>query len=97
LAFPCNQFNKREPGTNQEILKYVKSLGVEFPVFDKVDVNGDEACELYKFLRAKSNLSGGKVGWNFGKFVVNRDASIVEYYPPNYLPLDICEKYIKYF
>jgi glutathione peroxidase-family protein len=96
LAFPCNQFNNREPRSNEEVLSYIRGLGAVFPVFCKVDVNGDKACELFKYLRSKSNLEGGKVDWNFGKFIVNRDGSKVEYYPPNHSALDICEDYIKF-
>ena len=57
LGFPCNQFGYQEPGTNEEILKYARdTYGVEFPMFEKCEVNGEGAHEVYRFLRRNSSL-----------------------------------------
>jgi glutathione peroxidase len=82
LAFPCNQFGAQEPGTCEEIMHFAKqNFQVTFPMFDKVDVNGPNAHEVYKFL--KGNLpaaqGGGKdLAWNFQKFIVNRQGQPVK-------------------
>lgn len=96
LAFPCNQFLRQEPGTDQEILAFVRAKGANFSVFSKTKVNGKEACDLFKFVRLNSNLDGGKIGWNFGKFVVSRDGTKIEYYGPRTNPLDIVQHFKKF-
>ena len=80
LAFPCNQFGGQEPGTDEEILEFVRKTGALFPVFSKVKVNGPDACELYKYLRNESELKGGKIGWNFSKFIVSQDSTQILYF-----------------
>jgi glutathione peroxidase len=92
LAFPCNQFGGQEPGTDEEIQNYVKSLQVPFPVYSKVNVNGKEISELFKFLKEKSNLSGNRITWNFGKFLVSRDAEKIDYFEPKVWPLSLSER-----
>lgn len=82
LGFPCNQFGAQEPGTEKEIAQFCqKNYGVEFTMFGKIDVNGEKAAPLYKYLTGnESGLKGkdvGKVGWNFEKFVVSRDGKVV--------------------
>lgn len=90
LAFPCNQFNSQEPGSGEEVCEFIVSLGGQsFKVFDKVDVNGENAHPLFKFLRANSSLNSSTVGWNFGKFLIARDGSIAGYYGPRTNPLTI--------
>src|ERR1039458_4215036 len=83
LGFPCNQFGRQEPGSATEIGAYCeKNYGVEFPMFAKVDVNGENAHPLYKFLKqnkpgALAFLFGGNIRWNFTKFLVDRSGGVV--------------------
>ena len=81
LGFPCNQFGGQEPGTDEEILEFATSkFGAQFPIFSKIDVNGDGACDLYKWLR--SETGGGDITWNFSKFLVDRDGKVVQRFAP---------------
>jgi len=85
LGFPCNQFGGQEPGTESEIKSFCqKNYGVEFDMFSKLDVNGDKADPLYKYLTAqKSDPKGaGKVKWNFEKFVIGRDGKLAGRFGP---------------
>ena len=76
LGLPCNQFAGQEPGTDAEILEFATSkFGVTFPMFSKIEVNGDGACDLYQWLRAETG--GTDVQWNFEKFLVNRDGGVI--------------------
>jgi glutathione peroxidase len=80
LGVPCNQFGKQEPGTEKEIAAFCTSeYGVTFPMTAKVDVNGDKACPLYKFLTNKDTdpKFAGKIGWNFEKFLISRNGEVV--------------------
>jgi glutathione peroxidase len=89
LGFPCNQFGAQEPGSEQEIESFCEvNYGVTFPLFAKVEVNGDAAAPLYKFLkRAKPGLLGSEaIKWNFTKFLVDRKGNVVERYAPNAEP-----------
>jgi glutathione peroxidase len=75
LGFPCNQFMSQEPGTDAEIKAFCTSkYSVTFPLFDKIEVNGDNAHPLYKFLKTAEPEEGGKteIGWNFTKFLIDR-------------------------
>ncbi|KAI7743106.1 hypothetical protein M8C21_013600 [Ambrosia artemisiifolia] len=96
LAFPSNQFNGQEPGTNDEIQEFVCTrFKAEYPVFAKVDVNGKNAEPLYDFLRSsKGGLLGDSIKWNFTKFLVDREGKVVDRYAPTTTPLSI-EKDIK--
>ncbi|KAL0393532.1 UNVERIFIED_CONTAM: putative phospholipid hydroperoxide glutathione peroxidase [Sesamum latifolium] len=96
LAFPCNQFGSQEPGTNEEIQEFVCTrFKAEYPVFDKVDVNGDNAAPIYKYMKSvKGGLFGDNIKWNFSKFLVNKEGEIVDRYAPTTSPLSI-EKDIK--
>ena len=96
LAFPCNQFGKQEPGTDEEVLAFVRAKGANFPVFSKIEVNGEQACELYRCLRNRSALAGGNIEWNFAKFLVNRDGSIVEHHGPGVSPLATVEHFRRF-
>ncbi|KAI5657958.1 hypothetical protein M9H77_26751 [Catharanthus roseus] len=91
LAFPCNQFGWQEPGTNDEIQETVCTrFKAEFPVFDKIDVNGKNAAPLYKFLKSeKGGLITDAIKWNFTKFLVNKEGKVVERYSPRTSPLQI--------
>jgi glutathione peroxidase len=92
LAFPCNQFGAQEPGGESEIASFCElKYGVTFPLFAKVDVNGDDAVPLYRYLKkAKPGLLGTEaIKWNFTKFLVDRDGNVVERYAPNVEPESI--------
>lgn len=81
LGFPCNQFGSQEPGDSEQIATFCKkNYGVTFPMFEKVEVNGDEACDLYKYLTSKKAYpqDAGRVKWNFEKFLINRDGEVVK-------------------
>jgi glutathione peroxidase len=82
LGFPCNQFGSQEPGAADEIGAFCeKNYGVKFPMFEKVDVNGDDAHPLYKWLRSeKSGVLGQKIKWNFTKFLVGKDGQVIKRY-----------------
>ena len=92
LGFPCNQFGAQEPGSNEEILEFARSkYDVNFPMFAKIEVNGDGACELYKLLKAAApNADGSEdITWNFTKFLVDRDGTVIRRYDPKTTPEDI--------
>jgi len=92
LGFPCNQFGAQEPGTEKEIESFCEvNYGVTFPLFAKVDVNGDNAAPLYRHLKkAKPGLLGSEaIKWNFTKFLVDRNGNVVERYAPNAEPESI--------
>ena len=89
LGFPCNQFGAQEPGDEKAIEQFCElNYGVTFPMFAKVDVNGDDASPLYKHLKsAKKGLLGSEaIKWNFTKFLVDREGNVVERYAPNAEP-----------
>ncbi|KAI5655501.1 hypothetical protein M9H77_32688 [Catharanthus roseus] len=91
LAFPCNQFGGQEPGTNDEIVDFVCTrFKSEFPIFDKVEVNGENTAPLYKFLKkAKYGIIGDNIQWNFAKFLVDKNGQAVDRYYPTTSPLNI--------
>jgi glutathione peroxidase len=92
LGFPCNQFGAQEPGSEDEIASFCEiNYGVTFPLFAKIDVNGDAAAPLYQFLKkAKPGLLGSEaIKWNFTKFLVDREGNVVERYAPNTEPAAI--------
>ena len=81
-GFPCNQFGEQEPGSNDEIAGFCKkNYGVTFDMYSKIDVNGDDAAPLFKYLTSeKSGLKRkdvGRVGWNFEKFLIGRDGKVI--------------------
>ena len=92
LGFPCNQFGKQEPGTNDEIQNFCQvNYGVTFPMFDKIDVNGDDAHPLYEYLKAAAPGALGMkaIKWNFTKFLVDAQGDVVKRFEPNVKPEDI--------
>ena len=92
LGFPCNQFGAQEPGSEAEIEQFCElNYGVTFPMFAKIDVNGDDAAPLYRYLKKeKPGLMGSEaIKWNFTKFLVDRDGKVVERYAPNTEPAGI--------
>jgi glutathione peroxidase len=89
LGFPCNQFGHQEPGDEAAISEFCElNFGVDFPLFGKIDVNGDNAHPLYRHLKEEApGLLGSKaVKWNFTKFLVNRDGKVVKRYAPTDKP-----------
>ena len=89
LGFPCNQFGSQEPGSEQEIATFCETnYSVTFPLFAKVDVNGDTTAPLYRYLKhEKPGLLGTEaIKWNFTKFLVDRGGKVVARYAPNDTP-----------
>jgi glutathione peroxidase len=92
LGFPCDQFGHQEPGSELEIASFCKlTYDVSFPMFAKIEVNGDGAHPLYKHLKseAKGILGTEAIKWNFTKFLVGRDGKVVRRYAPNDKPEDL--------
>jgi glutathione peroxidase len=91
LGFPCNQFNGQEPGDATDIKNFCEiNYGVTFPLFEKIDVNGENAHELFRYLRKETKgLLGDSVKWNFTKFLVDKEGNVIRRYAPTVDPLDI--------
>ncbi|CAN6971029.1 unnamed protein product [Brassica rapa subsp. trilocularis] len=91
LAFPCNQFGEEEPGTTDQITEFVcTKFKSEFPIFNKIEVNGENASPLYKFLKkGKWGIFGDEIQWNFAKFLVDKNGQAVERYYPTTSPLTL--------
>lgn len=91
LGFPCNQFGAQEPGTNAEIKTFCElKYKVSFPMFSKIDVNGENAHPLYTYL--KSKIKGEEkedIEWNFAKFLVGKDGQVLKRYHPKVEPQEI--------
>jgi glutathione peroxidase len=78
LGFPCNQFAGQEPGTDADIKQFCTAkYNVTFPMFDKIEVNGDDRHPLYAMLAGRKSPFPGTIGWNFTKFVIGRDGKIL--------------------
>jgi len=88
LGFPCDQFGHQEPGEDAEIAGFCeRNFGVTFPLFSKVEVNGDGAHPIYQWLRdQKGGLMGSKIKWNFTKFLVGKDGQVIDRYAPTTKP-----------
>ncbi len=94
LGFPSNQFGEQEPGPESEIAEFCEiNFGVTFPLFAKIDVNGEGAHPLYKYLTsAKPGLLGSEaIKWNFTKFLVDREGGVVKRYGPTTEPKEIAD------
>ena len=92
LGFPCNQFGAQEPGNAEEIASFCKlNYDVSFPLYAKIDVNGDNAAPIYRHLKDEApGLLGSKsIKWNFTKFLVDRSGKVVKRYPPQAKPEDL--------
>ncbi|HEY1147255.1 MAG TPA: glutathione peroxidase [Pseudoduganella sp.] len=92
LGFPCNQFGQQEPGNASDISGFCeRNYGVSFPMFSKIDVNGDNAHPLYKYLKqAAPGLLGTQgIKWNFTKFLIRKDGSVHERYAPTTKPEEL--------
>ena len=88
LGFPCNQFGGQEPGDAEEINSFCEmNYGVEFPMFNKIDVNGDNAHPLFNYLKDElSGTLGDKIKWNFTKFLIGKDGQPIKRYAPTTKP-----------
>ncbi|MCS5564099.1 MAG: glutathione peroxidase [Oleiphilaceae bacterium] len=92
LGFPCNQFMNQDPGNDDAISQFCSlNYGVSFPMFAKIEVNGDGTHPLFRFLKreAKGLMGSERVKWNFTKFLVNREGQVVRRYAPTAKPADI--------
>jgi glutathione peroxidase len=91
LGFPCDQFGHQEPGSEDEIAGFCeKNYGVSFPMFAKIDVNGKDTHPLYQWLKdEQSGLLGGRIKWNFTKFLVGRDGTVLDRYAPQTEPAEL--------
>jgi glutathione peroxidase len=92
LGFPCNQFGAQEPGSDEEILEFARArYKVNFPMFSKIEVNGDDACELYKFLKSAKvgEDRDAEIAWNFAKFLLNRNGEVVNRFNPRVTPEEL--------
>lgn len=92
LGFPSNQFGSQEPGSNKEIADFCTiNFGVSFPMFEKIDVNGDNTHPLYHYLKSEKTgfLWIDKIKWNFTKFLVNRQGKVVDRFAPSTKPASL--------
>jgi len=91
LAFPCNQFGQQEPGTDEEIQQFCQiNYDITFPVFSKIEVNGDGADPLYKFLKEeKPGPKGADIQWNFTKFLIDPEGSVVSRFESAVTPAEL--------
>jgi glutathione peroxidase len=94
LGFPCNQFGAQEPGSDEEILEFVTSkFDVTFPMFHKIEVNGDGAAPLYQWLKAEQPGDGdsAEITWNFEKFLVDKQGNVVDRFSPTTTPEQVAD------
>ena len=97
IGFPCNQFGKQDPGSNEEIAEFCQlNYGVSFPMMGKIEVNGSGADPLYEHLKAEAPgaLGTRAIKWNFTKFLVNREGEVVKRFAPD-TPTDKLEAEIE--
>jgi len=97
LAFPCNQFGAQEPGGDEQIRSFCETnYQVSFPLFSKVEVNGDGAHPLYKYLKSEAGgLLTDAIKWNFTKFLVSRDGKVLDRLAPFVKPKEIEDDIVK--
>lgn len=98
LGFPCNQFGGQEPGNAESICSFVQTRNVKFDMYEKIEVNGDGAHPLWKYLKHKQ---GGTLGdfikWNFTKFIIDKNGQPVERFGPNTAPKELISTLEKYW
>lgn len=96
LDFPCNQFGEQAPGNMEEIMSFcADTYGVSFPQFEKIDVNGENECLIFTYLKDHQDPQLSKrIEWNFTKFLVDRQGHVVKRFAPNVSPYEI-EEYIE--
>ncbi|MCG9754077.1 glutathione peroxidase [Shewanella insulae] len=95
LGFPCNQFGQQEQGDESEISQFCElNFGVNFPLFAKIEVNGDQTHPLYRYLKreAKGLLGSESIKWNFTKFLVDGNGRVLERFAPTTKPESLAEK-----
>ena len=99
LGFPCNQFGKQEPGTEKEIQEgCLVNYGVTFQMFKKIDVNGGDTHPVFQFLKKElPGVLGGKIKWNFTKFLIDRDGNPVKRFAPITKPEKLENDLLKLF
>jgi glutathione peroxidase len=89
VGFPCNQFAGQEPGSAEEIVSFCRTTyGVSFPLSEKLEVNGPHRHPVYGFLTAATTGLPGDITWNFEKFLIGRDGTVLKRYPPTTKPED---------
>ena len=94
LGFPCNQFASQDPGSESEIAEFCQlNYGVSFPMFAKIEVNGDNTHPIYQYLKQQApGLMGSKsIKWNFTKFLVSRDGKVIKRFAPTDTPEKLTE------
>jgi glutathione peroxidase len=97
LAFPCDQFGHQEPGSDAEIRDFCdSSYRISFPLFAKIEVNGARAHPLFTYLKSKKGggLLGSAIKWNFTKFLVGQDGTVLGRFPPTAVPEAIAPKIV---
>nr|ARK19950.1 glutathione peroxidase-like protein [Ampulex compressa] len=98
LAFPSNQFGAQEPGSSEQILDFVQKYNVTFDVFEKVNVNGENAHPLWKWLKSQADgFLTNDIKWNFTKFIVNKEGKVVSRFSPTTEPSDMESTLKSYF
>jgi glutathione peroxidase len=98
LGFPCNQFLSQEPGTEEQIKSFCSlTYGVKFDMFSKIDVNGTNTHELYRYLKSNSSgfLGTDVIKWNFTKFLIDRNGKVIKRYSPSTEPKEIEKDILK--
>jgi glutathione peroxidase len=100
LGFPCNQFGNQEPGTEKEISEgCLINYGVSFPMFSKIEVNGENTHPIYKYLKNRlPGVLGKNIKWNFAKFLIDRNGKPIKRFSPTTIPEKLVkdiEKYLK--
>lgn len=91
LGFPCNQFAKQDSGSNKEIHEFCQlNYGVSFTMFEKIEVNGEGAHPLYRFLKKEAKgLFSSEIKWNFTKFLIDQNGRVIRRYAPTVKPSKI--------
>lgn len=98
LAFPCNQFGGQEPGDAAEICSFVATKNVKFDMFEKINVNGNDAHPLWKYLKhEQGGTLGDFIKWNFTKFIIDKNGQPVERHGPSTNPKDLVKSLEKYW
>lgn len=84
MGFPCDQFGHQEPGNNEEIASFCEmNYGVTFPIMEKIEVNGEQASPIFKYLKSKAaGLFGSRIKWNFTKFLISKDGQVIKRFSP---------------
>ncbi|MBO6117305.1 MAG: glutathione peroxidase [Bacteroidales bacterium] len=91
IGFPCNQFANQEPGNDEQVASTCQlNFGVTFQIMTKIDVNGENAHEIFKYLKSETKgLLGSKIKWNFTKFLISRDGKTIKRYAPTTVPAKV--------